>query len=61
MGYKKVNKRTVLCIVNMKTCKEQRQVLQTDQPHLIENVFTLTPALTLTLTLKRNNVFGLTK
>jgi len=31
--------------------------------HLIENVFTLTPALTLTLTLtlKRNYVFGLTK
>jgi len=28
---------------------------------LTENVFTLTPALTLTLTLKRNNVFELTK
>jgi len=28
---------------------------------LIENVFTLTPALTLTLTVRRNYVFGLTK
>jgi len=32
-----------------------------DLLHLIENVFTLTPALTLTLPLKRNYVFGLTK
>jgi len=32
-----------------------------DLLHLIKNVFTLIPVLTLTLTLKRNYVFGLTK
>jgi len=45
-----------------KFCKDGKN---RDLLHLIENVLTLTPALTLTLTLtlnlKRNNVLGLTK
>jgi len=39
--------------------KPARVLDSLDLLHLIENVFTLTPAITLTL--KRNYVFGLTK